>query len=268
MRYSNHSHAAAVPQHPAESGAWDGEDARSSGRGRWRQFRLWRTRDREWRMGLCRIAGGDRGRDRTHHGRGGGGGEGECFAARQTDRAGAGGGVHGLLAHAASARSVRGYRFRKKARTDPRGAAAEAEKIGQQVFSAGCTLAFRKEDKYFKASSVGSSIQQLNLQTYGIVNSTAVDLTKGLSKNRVFQPPPVTFNLRVRRGDESGGERHAGARRSGGAPESAAGDGREEGSGAAAESSVADDSHESLRAFHRNSIARSGTKRITRARAS
>ncbi len=71
-----------------------------------------------------------------------------------------------------------------------RTAAAEAKK-SQQVFSAGCTLAFRKEDKYF-ASSVGSSIQQLNLQTYGIVNSTAVDVSKGLSKNRKFQPPPVT----------------------------------------------------------------------------
>jgi TldD protein len=71
-----------------------------------------------------------------------------------------------------------------------RNAAAEAKK-SQQVFSAGCTLAFRKEDKYF-ASSVGSSIQQLNMQTYGIVNSTAVDLAKGLSKTRRFQPPPVT----------------------------------------------------------------------------
>jgi TldD protein len=71
-----------------------------------------------------------------------------------------------------------------------RAAAAEAKK-NQQVFSAGCTLAFRKEDKYF-ASSVGSSIQQLNLQSYGIVNSTAVDLTKGLSKIRKYQPPPVT----------------------------------------------------------------------------
>ena len=71
-----------------------------------------------------------------------------------------------------------------------RNAAAEAKK-SQQVFSAACTLAFRKEDKYF-ASSVGSSIQQLNMQTYGIVNSTAVDVAKGLSKTRRFQPPPVT----------------------------------------------------------------------------
>ena len=39
---------------------------------------------------------------------------------------------------------------------------------------------------------MGSSIQQLNLQTYGIVNATAVDLAKGLSKTRRFQPPPVT----------------------------------------------------------------------------
>ena len=71
-----------------------------------------------------------------------------------------------------------------------RAAAAEAKKP-QQVFSAGCTLAFRKEDKYF-ASSEGSSIQQLNLQTFGIVNATAVDVAKGLSKTRRYQPPPVT----------------------------------------------------------------------------
>src|SRR5215472_1671235 len=71
-----------------------------------------------------------------------------------------------------------------------RAAAAEA-KNSQQVFSAGCVLAFRSEDKYF-ASTVGSSIQQLNLQSYGIVNATAVDMAKGLSKNRRYQPTPVT----------------------------------------------------------------------------
>ena len=71
-----------------------------------------------------------------------------------------------------------------------RAAAAEA-KNSQQVFAASCTLAFRSEDKYF-ASSVGSSIQQLNLQTYGIVNATAVDMAKGLSKTRRYQPTPVT----------------------------------------------------------------------------
>jgi TldD protein len=71
-----------------------------------------------------------------------------------------------------------------------RAAAAEA-KNSQQVFAAGCTLSFRSEDKYF-ASSGGSSIQQLNLQSYGIVNATAVDLAKGLSKSRRYQPTPVT----------------------------------------------------------------------------
>jgi len=71
-----------------------------------------------------------------------------------------------------------------------RSAASEA-KSSPQVFASGCILAFRSEDKYF-ASSVGSSIQQLNLQTYGIVNATAVDMAKGLSKTRRYQPTPVT----------------------------------------------------------------------------
>jgi TldD protein len=71
-----------------------------------------------------------------------------------------------------------------------RAAAVEAKK-SQQVFSAGCTLAFRKEDKYF-ASSVGSSIQQLNLQAFAVVNATALDIAKGLSKTRMYMPTPVT----------------------------------------------------------------------------
>jgi TldD protein len=71
-----------------------------------------------------------------------------------------------------------------------RKAAAEVKK-GEQVFAANAILAFRSEDKYF-ASSEGSSIQQLNLQTYGNVGATAVDLSKGLSKRRAYQPPPVT----------------------------------------------------------------------------
>jgi TldD protein len=71
-----------------------------------------------------------------------------------------------------------------------RKAAAEVKKE-QQVFSANAVLVFRSEDKYF-TSSDGSSIQQLNLQTYGIVSATAVDLQKGLSKTRRYQPPPVT----------------------------------------------------------------------------
>ncbi len=45
-----------------------------------------------------------------------------------------------------------------------RRAAAEVKKE-KRVFSSGCSLSFRSEDKYF-ASSAGSSIQQLNLQTY------------------------------------------------------------------------------------------------------
>jgi TldD protein len=71
-----------------------------------------------------------------------------------------------------------------------RKAAAEVKKE-RQVFAANATLSFRSEDKYF-ASSEGSSIQQLNLQTYGIVAATAVDLQKGLSKTRRYQPPQVT----------------------------------------------------------------------------
>jgi TldD protein len=71
-----------------------------------------------------------------------------------------------------------------------RTAAAEAKK-DKGVFSANCNLSFRSEDKYF-ASSVGSSIQQLNLQTYAVVNATAVDFKRGLSKSRRYQPQQVT----------------------------------------------------------------------------
>ncbi|MBI4903916.1 MAG: TldD/PmbA family protein [Acidobacteria bacterium] len=71
-----------------------------------------------------------------------------------------------------------------------RAAAAEAKKE-RQVFSSGCNLSFRSEDKYF-ASSEGSSIQQLNLQTFAEVNATAVDLSKALSKTRSYTPQPVT----------------------------------------------------------------------------
>jgi TldD protein len=39
---------------------------------------------------------------------------------------------------------------------------------------------------------VGSSIQQLNLQTYGGVNATATDLKARLSKSRRYQPQQVT----------------------------------------------------------------------------
>jgi TldD protein len=64
-------------------------------------------------------------------------------------------------------------------------------KKGKGVFSAGCNLSFRSEDKYF-ASSDGSSIQQLNLQTFADVNGTAVDVSRALSKTRRYQPQQVT----------------------------------------------------------------------------
>ena len=69
--------------------------------------------------------------------------------------------------------------------------AAAAAKKERRIFSSGCNLAFRSEDKYF-ASSEGSSIQQLNIQTSAQVNATAVDVGKALSKSRRYVPPPVT----------------------------------------------------------------------------
>jgi TldD protein len=71
-----------------------------------------------------------------------------------------------------------------------RSAAAEVKKENQ-VFSSLCALTFRSEDKYL-ASSEGSSIQQLNLQTLGEVSATAVDVRQGLSKSRRYAPPQVT----------------------------------------------------------------------------
>ena len=70
-------------------------------------------------------------------------------------------------------------------------AAASEVKKGKEVFSSACNLSFRSEDKYF-ASSVGSSIQQLNLQTFAAVNGTAVDVSRALSRSRRYQPPQVT----------------------------------------------------------------------------
>jgi TldD protein len=71
-----------------------------------------------------------------------------------------------------------------------RSAAAEVKKE-KRVFSSFCSLTFRSEDKYF-ASSEGSSIQQLNLQTQGDVSATAVDAARTLSKSRQYTPPQVT----------------------------------------------------------------------------
>ena len=52
-------------------------------------------------------------------------------------------------------------------------------------------LVFRTEDKYF-ASSVGSSIHQLILQTAPSFTATAVDFASRKSKSRSFQVNPVT----------------------------------------------------------------------------
>jgi len=71
-----------------------------------------------------------------------------------------------------------------------RSAAAEVKKE-KRVFSSTCNLTFRSEDKYF-ASSEGSSIQQLNLQTHGELNATAVDAARTLNKSRRYAPPQVT----------------------------------------------------------------------------
>jgi TldD protein len=60
-----------------------------------------------------------------------------------------------------------------------------------KVFMATATLGFRSEDKYF-ASSEGSSIQQLIVQTNGMLNANAVDIAKRLSKNRGYIPTPLT----------------------------------------------------------------------------
>lgn len=71
-----------------------------------------------------------------------------------------------------------------------RSAAGQAKK-DPRVFSSGCNLSFRSEDKYL-ATSEGSSIQQLNLQTYAVVNATAVDRAAALSRTRRYQPPQVS----------------------------------------------------------------------------
>ncbi len=65
------------------------------------------------------------------------------------------------------------------------------EAKGDGIFASGSNISFRSEDNYF-ASSVGSSIQQLNLQTYAGVNATAVDTKRAITKTRRYQPPQAT----------------------------------------------------------------------------
>jgi TldD protein len=60
-----------------------------------------------------------------------------------------------------------------------------------KVFSAGGNLFFRSEDKYF-ASSEGSSIQQLVIQSFGGISATAVDLVNRKSKTRNYNPTPLS----------------------------------------------------------------------------
>ncbi len=75
-------------------------------------------------------------------------------------------------------------------------AAASEVKKNDRIFSSNAQLTFRSEDKYF-ASSEGSSIQQLYLQSGGGVNATAVDTARALSKSRGFQAPPSTAGYEI-----------------------------------------------------------------------
>ncbi len=75
-------------------------------------------------------------------------------------------------------------------------AAANEVKKSDRVFSSAAQMVFRSEDKYF-ASTEGSSIQQLCLQSTGGVNATAVDTARGLSKSRRFQAPPSTAGYEI-----------------------------------------------------------------------
>jgi TldD protein len=61
----------------------------------------------------------------------------------------------------------------------------------KRVLSSNASLNFHSEDKYF-ASSEGSSIQQLIIQTFGSATASAVDLQKRLSKSRSYVPTPLS----------------------------------------------------------------------------
>ncbi len=62
-------------------------------------------------------------------------------------------------------------------------------KKSSKIFSSNGAVQFHSEDKYF-ASSVGSSIQQLIIQTFPIIQATAVDTAKNDSKSRDYVPSP------------------------------------------------------------------------------
>jgi len=67
----------------------------------------------------------------------------------------------------------------------------DAAKKVQGVTAVNSSMSFRTEDKYF-ASSEGSSIQQLILQTAPTMSASAVDFMTRKSKSRGFQIQPVT----------------------------------------------------------------------------
>jgi TldD protein len=67
--------------------------------------------------------------------------------------------------------------------------AALSIKKDPKVFSASGSLRFHSEDKYF-ASSEGSSIQQLIVQSYPGLRATAVDMKNGLSRSRSYKIEP------------------------------------------------------------------------------
>ncbi|HYZ85449.1 MAG TPA: TldD/PmbA family protein [Bryobacteraceae bacterium] len=71
-----------------------------------------------------------------------------------------------------------------------RESAAEIKK-NRKVFTGAGDLDFRSEDKYF-ASSDGSSIQQLIIQTLGSLTANAVDFAKALNKTRNWVPTPLS----------------------------------------------------------------------------
>lgn len=60
----------------------------------------------------------------------------------------------------------------------------------KRVFSSEGNLTFHSEDKYF-ASSAGSSIQQLIIQTFATSMANAVDVQRRLSRSRSYIPTPL-----------------------------------------------------------------------------
>jgi TldD protein len=69
--------------------------------------------------------------------------------------------------------------------------AAREVKKKPKVFLATGSMVFHSEDKYF-ASSEGSSIQQLIVQTFGSLSANAVDVARRVSKTRNYWPPPLS----------------------------------------------------------------------------